>query len=110
MPRATDVITRADIQNRLGELVKQSLSSMYESPPPLLYHYTSEAGFRSILESRTIWASAVADLNDEIEVRYPRSFLRATVERAYAVEPITHAETLFDCIRSHLRGAFDTTG
>jgi hypothetical protein len=34
-----------------------------------LYHYTSEAGLRGIIESNSVWATAFEDLNDLTEIR-----------------------------------------
>ena len=39
-----------------------------ESPPPILYHYTSQDGLFGILESKSIWASKIQYLNDETEL------------------------------------------
>lgn len=39
------------------------------NPPPILYHYTSAAGLQGILESGSVWATDVAFLNDEQELR-----------------------------------------
>jgi hypothetical protein len=38
-----------------------------DSPPPILYHYTSQDGLLGILDSKSIWASKVQYLNDEQE-------------------------------------------
>ena len=35
--------------------------------PDILYHYTTQAGLLGIVESRTIWASAIVHLNDSSE-------------------------------------------
>jgi hypothetical protein len=35
---------------------------------PFLYHYTSEAGFRGIVESNALWATYFGDLNDAKEI------------------------------------------
>jgi len=35
---------------------------------PYLYHYTSEAGFRGIMESNSLWATYFEDLNDSKEI------------------------------------------
>ena len=35
---------------------------------PFLYHYTSETGFRGIVDSNSFWATYFADLNDSKEI------------------------------------------
>ena|ERR1700677_1610837 len=49
--------------------------------PELLYHYTDSAALQGILESSTLWATAIRNLNDETEVKYSRDPLRTLAER-----------------------------
>jgi hypothetical protein len=35
-------------------------------PPPIIYHYTNDAGLRGILESGKLWLTDIFDLNDPI--------------------------------------------
>ena len=43
---------------------------MSAAPPPLLFHYTTYAGFLGVLESRALWASCVRQLNDAREYQH----------------------------------------
>jgi hypothetical protein len=51
------------------------------SPDDLLYHYTSDAGFRGIIESDRIWATDIRFLNDYTEFRraFTDKYLEALV-------------------------------
>lgn len=40
------------------------------TPPPVLYHYTTQAGLLGILESNCLWATAAQYLNDSSEYEY----------------------------------------
>jgi Protein of unknown function (DUF2971) len=40
------------------------------APPPVIYHYTNDAGLKGILESGTTWLTDMFDLNDPSEVRH----------------------------------------
>lgn len=40
------------------------------APPPILYHYTSQAGLLGIIESKCIWATEIHYLNDSSEFQY----------------------------------------
>lgn len=52
------------------------------SPDDLLYHYTSDAGFRGIIESDRIWATDIRFLNDYTEFRraFTDRYLEALIE------------------------------
>jgi Protein of unknown function (DUF2971) len=41
-----------------------------EPPPPILYHYTDDAGLRGILESGILRLTAVSNLNDPSELKH----------------------------------------
>lgn len=45
------------------------------SPPRLLYHYTNASGIKGIAESRQLWASNAAFLNDSSEIVYIKTVL-----------------------------------
>lgn len=49
--------------------------------PDILHHYTGRAGLVGIIESRTLWATHIRNLNDESEIRYSRELLGALAER-----------------------------
>jgi hypothetical protein len=39
-------------------------------PPPLIYHYTTQAGLLGIIRRRELWASSILHLNDASEFGY----------------------------------------
>jgi len=39
-------------------------------PPPIIYHYTNDAGLRAILESGKLWLTDIFDLNDPSELSH----------------------------------------
>jgi hypothetical protein len=39
-------------------------------PPPILYHYTNDAGLRGILESGKLWLTDILSLNDPSELSH----------------------------------------
>src|SRR5580700_1659973 len=41
-----------------------------EKPPPLLYHYTNDAGLAGIIEGGRLWFSHIFALNDPSELRH----------------------------------------
>lgn len=45
------------------------------NPPRLLYHYTNASGIKGIAESRQLWASNAAFLNDSSEIVYIKTVL-----------------------------------
>ncbi|MFG1784017.1 DUF2971 domain-containing protein [Rhodococcus oryzae] len=48
----------------------------YLTPPPLLFHYTSDAGLQGIIESGTVWATDIAYLNDSRELKHGFDLLK----------------------------------
>ena len=55
--------------------------------PPLLYHYTDEAGLAGIIETGTIRLSDIHKLNDPSEIRHGLQSLYNLLERYCAREP-----------------------
>ncbi len=53
-------------------------------PPSILYHYTSQDGLLGIIESKAIWASSIAHLNDASEFMYAHDVLRTQAEELKA--------------------------
>jgi hypothetical protein len=45
-------------------------------PPPLLYHYTTSSGLQGILESKSLWATDMAYLNDSTELKFGSTMIR----------------------------------
>jgi hypothetical protein len=72
-PKALD-----SVEDDLGrELTYRSgLEYLLAEPAPVerLCHYTTPNGFRGIVESRSIWLTNAAYLNDPAEVHYPMTF------------------------------------
>lgn len=66
----------------VDELVRDVL---FAEPPPLLYHYTSQAGLLGIATTRMLWATNMAYLNDLSEYEYGSNVIRAAIEK-YATD------------------------
>lgn len=50
------------------------------APPRVLYHYTNASGIKGITETRQLWASNAAFLNDSSELVYIKSVLETVAE------------------------------
>jgi Protein of unknown function (DUF2971) len=50
--------------------------------PDILYHYTTQEGFLGIIQSRTLWASSIRQLNDASEFNYAVD-LALKISKAY---------------------------
>jgi hypothetical protein len=48
----------------------QSLQSLPQARPPIIYHYTHDVGLRGILESGRLWLTDIFNLNDPSELRH----------------------------------------
>lgn len=48
--------------------------------PTTLYHYTSQSGFKGIIESRSIWATHIRYLNDSQEFEYACTSIKEILE------------------------------
>jgi hypothetical protein len=72
------------------------------TPPPVLYHYTSESSLIGIIQSGRFWASNLQNQNDVAGVRYAAAVLRAHVERFRAHDYRNNACELFAAMRPHL--------
>lgn len=65
------------------------------TPPPLLYHYTDIGALMSIAEKQELWASNVVYLNDQSELLYSLSLLKAIiVEESEAGQSSPEADTV----------------
>lgn len=61
-----------------------------DSLPPVLYHYTSRAGYLQILQSKSLWASDLRFANDSAELAHGIGFIRqAIIGRRDAAEQST---------------------
>jgi hypothetical protein len=60
--------------NRAHEIVQaRALDLEKREPPRTIYHYTTDAGLRGILESGRLWFTDIFDLNDPSELRHSYS-------------------------------------
>src|SRR6476646_739847 len=53
-------------------------------PPPLIYHYTDDAGLRGILETGQFWLSDIFNLNDPSELKHGYSLAIDILKRKAA--------------------------
>jgi hypothetical protein len=53
-----------------------SLRILSKTPPPLLYHYTTQSGLLGILKSKKIWATHTQYLNDQLEFQHAVSIAK----------------------------------
>src|SRR6266851_9677740 len=66
-------------------------------PPPMLYHYTNEAGLKGIIESGTLRCSDIFDMNDPSELRHGLAVAIGIVKsRAAATRP--EIDTFASCL------------
>jgi len=59
-----------------------------EPPPPILYHYTDDAGLKGILESGTLRLTDVSNLNDPSELNHGFSHAVEIINRRAAAGPL----------------------
>ncbi|MFM1908249.1 MAG: hypothetical protein RLZZ591_1926 [Pseudomonadota bacterium] len=58
----------------------ESRKYIQATPPEVLFHYTSSAGMRGILESSRLWATNYRFLNDATEVAYGNALFESIVQ------------------------------
>lgn len=95
----------ADLQIAHGKLwafLNGCLHLFNGTPPPYLYHYTTEAGLLGIVKSGRFWATNAQDQNDATELRYAISIFNAHLERVHANDYLDDACELFAAMRPHL--------
>src|ERR1700746_652095 len=71
-------ILPADMRAEVGkfdaaadEIIKSISRSLdAREPPPIIYHYTNDAGLRGILESGKLWLTDIFNLNDPSELSH----------------------------------------
>jgi hypothetical protein len=85
----------------------------------LLWHYTTGAGLRGILEKNLLWATDVRYMNDESELNYPVSLLDEAFDEALGRLPDEVTKTWIshqprdhphEMAKSHLFAARDKSG
>jgi hypothetical protein len=70
-PSTTIVHDRLETQLLELELrLSDDLRALAESPPPVIFHYTSPRGLHGMLQSAAIWATHAEFLNDRTELSY----------------------------------------
>lgn len=63
-----------------GHKWDEDWAALQPSPPRLLYHYTNASGIKGIAQSRQLWASNAAFLNDSSEIVYIKTVLEAVAK------------------------------
>ena len=54
-----------------GEILQAFINTVEaEKPPPVIYHYTNDAGLAGIIETGRLWFSDIFGLNDPSELRH----------------------------------------
>src|SRR5262249_11456376 len=56
-------------------------------PPKVLYHYTTAANFKSIMETKQVWATEVRYLNDASELIFGRDLVREITNQQIRERP-----------------------
>jgi hypothetical protein len=88
------------LRKRLRDITKKLRGSI----PPTLYHYTSAAGLKGIIENSQLWASNARYLNDSTEVllgiEHLSDILTSEQRRQVAAKRIALLDTLLDWIKT----------
>ncbi|MEX0827841.1 MAG: DUF2971 domain-containing protein, partial [Haliea sp.] len=83
---------RAELEKFNGlatETIESFISPLEErTPPPIIYHYTSDAGLRGILESGTLWLTDIFNLNDPSELSHGLSHAVKILDSMAASGPL----------------------
>jgi hypothetical protein len=74
------------------------------APPALVYHYTTQLSFASIIESNTFWATDIRYLNDFEEYTYAVARAKSAIESAAKNTKIPGAKELAKFITATLSG------
>ena len=99
-----------------GELVRRTgaiatrhqkaFLSKRENLPALLHHYTTAEVLRSIIDSRTIWATDLRYMNDAEELTYPRNLVSKVFADTAAARKRPVSEKLVRSIRERVNWHF----
>lgn len=73
-----------------------------EPPPPMIYHYTNEAGLKGILEAGTLWLGNIANTNDTTEWRHGFSIAVDVMNERAAAGP-DESKTFAQCFERPLK-------
>jgi Protein of unknown function (DUF2971) len=92
-----------DAESRLNYFLPGLLYRLAPLDVPLsVYHYTSSQSMRAVISSGVLRAHNLGQMNDFAEGRYAASFMRAHIDRSYAVEPDPTAMNLLSALRRQL--------
>jgi hypothetical protein len=68
-------------QSKVIEMPTDNFGTVLVVPDKILFHYTSEDGFKGIMTSKAIWATEIRSLNDESEIHYGIEFTQKYIEQ-----------------------------
>ena len=72
------------------------------SAPPVLYHYTTQAGLIGVLESNAIWATKIHYLNDSSEYELALEIGREVLAGLLSRETDEHRQEKITCLLENL--------
>jgi hypothetical protein len=99
------MVVAPDAEARLNSFLADQLRLLAGTDiPRSVYHYTSSQGMRAIVSSGVLRAHNLGQMNDFAEGRYAASFMRAHIERGYALEQNPAATELLGVMRRQLTG------
>ncbi len=92
-----------DAVNRLNAYLADQLRLLAGNDiPQSVYHYTSRQAMRAIISSGMLRAYNLGEMNDFSEGRYAASFMRAHIDRGYAIESNQDTMALLGAMRQQL--------
>ena len=74
------------------------------TPPPALFHYTTQAGLLGIINGKEIWATHTQYLNDPLEFRHAISIAEEELQNMKALYKDTELTTMFKEMENSIRG------
>jgi hypothetical protein len=77
-----------------SEVEKRRLA-FQETPPPVVYHYTSAKGLSGVVNSARVWATTTAELNDTSELLHATEILQFTLRRHAREAALPEYKVLF---------------
>lgn len=73
------------------------------TPPPVLYHYTTQQGLLGIINNKEIWATHTQYLNDAREFIHAVDIFRQELDRMIADPPTNECRDFLSRLSTHLR-------
>jgi Protein of unknown function (DUF2971) len=103
MTLPADLKSRLDAFDAEADAITTTFVSELEAepPPPMIYHYTKEAGLKGILESGTLWLGNIANMNDPTEWKHGFSIAVELMSRRAASGP-EESKTFAQCFERPL--------